>query len=124
MEHLRRLGPSIHRRKPSPAWAEIFRPVTVVVERSAKGAATSPVTVRLEGETVGCYTAIVEGTPDVTVGSGWAIFLGPSATSTGLTNAQFRILDAWPVSTTGIVSTPENGQVPVASFITNVATVH
>jgi hypothetical protein len=117
------LAPPFTAENHPPAWAEVFRPVTVVVERSAKGAATSPVTVRREGGTVGCYTSTVDGTPDMTVGSRWAVFLGPSATSTGPTNTQFRILDAWPVNAAGVVSTPEDGQVSVASFITSVAAV-
>ena len=104
-----------------PLWAGVYRPVLISVSSTAKGTQSSSLTALLAGGSVGCYSSLVEGTPALTVGSRLALFLGPSATSTGHTASQLTIIDAWAVTADGSVQTPLEGTESISSFEAAVA---
>lgn len=99
-----------------PVWAEIYRPVSISFSSTAKGGAVSGIQARALGGTVGCFTYGVAGSPTLSVGSQFALFLGPSQSSTGFITSSLTVTDAWPV-TNGQVSTPEEGTMSVSSFL-------
>jgi hypothetical protein len=103
-----------------PAWAEIYRHVTLSIQRTAKGAVATVLTARLLGGTVNCYTYSRSGAPAPAVNGSYAVFLGVSTDSTGFTTTQLTLFDAWPVAADGTITTPMDGTLSVAAFVSAV----
>jgi hypothetical protein len=103
-----------------PAWALIYRPVTLSIQETAKGVGVATLTGRLPGGTVSCFTYTQSGAPAPAANGSYAFFLGASADSTGFTSAQLTLIDAWPVAADGTISTPLDGTLSTTAFLTNV----
>ncbi len=103
-----------------PAWALIYRPVTLSIQRTARGAAVTVLTARLLGGTVNCYTYSLYGAPAPVMSSPYALFLRASTDSTGFTTTQLTLFDAWPVAADGTIATPLDGKLSVAAFVSAV----
>jgi hypothetical protein len=102
--------------------AAIFTPVTVAIDATFKGVAPSSLVVWLAGGTVGCYTFHVAGSPVMTVGSRYAVFLSPTA-ATGMATVPLQVRAAWTTNPDGSINTPADGRMSAAAFASAVGAV-
>lgn len=106
-----------------PEWALIYRPAVLSVVTKAKGSPLPQLTVRLVGGVVDCYSYSLTGGPAPAIGSRYAVFLGLSRLSDGFTSSQLTLFDAWPINPDGSISTPEEGNMSLSSFVSGAAAV-
>jgi hypothetical protein len=80
-------------------------------------------TVRLVGGVVDCYSYTLLGSPAPVIGSRYAVFLGVSQVSDGFTSSQLTLFDAWQINPDESISTPDEGNMSLSSFVSGVAAV-
>ena len=107
-----------------PRNGAIFRPVTIAIDRLAKGSiSTTTLIIRHLGGTVGCDRFDVYGQTELEVGRQYALFLDFALDISGQRAPQFFDGDAWPVGDDGIIQSPLEGGFSVDSFVAAVRAV-
>jgi hypothetical protein len=97
----------------------IFRPVTVDIEESVKGDPTAELNVNLWGGKARCVTYDPGWVLPLEManGSTWALLVDGSPDGrNGEMTDDLMIIEAWPVTASGIVKTPLDGDLSLAAF--------
>lgn len=90
----------------------VFRIVTLQLGRVIKGEVRGPqVQVRYPGGRIGCERYDVMGYPEPALGARFALFVNPAVSRVRSGAPDLDVAEAWPVTASGTVHTPHDGDV-------------
>lgn len=99
----------------------VMRLVRLNVDKTISGTASGPVTIWIEGGTIGCQAFYSNVAPnDLAVGDRFALFLDETAPATGLKGV-LHSREIWPISGDNQIASPGDGAVSVDVFKSKVA---